>query len=142
MLQLTSLGLIVLIMSGCASSIATYEERYLVECKETIKPKWLSDEYVGVSRITASSDKTEQKKIAIQRAIATLLMTKGTSKGDSTISVQREVKTANQQELYTKSFKENSSIQVKFKDIDYDVKITNIWEDPCTKEIYIKIKEK
>jgi len=69
-------------------------------------------------------------------------MTKGNSQGSSLVSVRRELNSVNQKEMYSKNFKENSSMIIKFKDINYDVKITNMWQDPCTKEIYINIKEK
>lgn len=139
MLKLSNcLYLVLILLSGCSQSTVTYT----ANCKNIVKPTWLSDEYVGISRITASSSKTEQKQIALQRAIAILLMTKGNSKGSSIVSVQRELKTLNQKELYAKRFKENSSIKINFKDINYDIKIVNIWEDPCSKEIYVKIEER
>ena len=129
------------ILGGCINT-TNQGGSYNDSCKNMQVPKWIDDEFVGISRITASSNKTEQKQIAFQRAISLLLMTKGTSQGNSLISVQRELNTSNKKELYSKSFKENSSLKIKFKEINYDVKITNLWQDACTKEIYIKIKEK
>ena len=130
-----------IVMGGCRSTTSP-ENSYVNPCQKILSPDWLDDEFVGVSRITASSNKTLQKKIAFKRAIALLVMSKGNSQGSSFISVQRELNSVNQKEIYTKIFKENSSMKVIFKDINYDVKITNIWKDPCTKEIHIKIKEK
>jgi len=129
-----------LIIGGCSST--TQENTYINPCKKVTAPSWLDDEFVGVSRITASSSKTLQKQIAFKRAIAFLVMSKGNAQGSSLISVQRELNSVNQNEIYAKSFKQQSSMKVRFKDINYDVKITNIWKDPCTKEIHIKIKEK
>lgn len=136
--QSSCLLLIIFLVSGCSQDRPTY----IKSCKNIEKPKWLNDEYVGISRITASSSKTEQKQIAIKRAIATLLMTKGNSKGNSIVSMQRELTTSNKDEFFAKRFKENSSIKINFKNINYDIKISDIWEDPCTKEIYVNIKEK
>jgi len=135
-------GLFFLVFSGCSTNTVTEKNSYNNPCKKTVKPKWVDDEYVGVSRITASSSKSAQKKIALQRAITVLLMTKGNSRGTSIVSVQKEFKSSNQKEFYTKSFQENSLIQMNFKDIKYDIKIVNMWVDPCTKEIYIKIDNK
>ncbi len=135
------LSFISLIMgAGCSST--TQENTYINPCKKILTPSWLNDEFVGVSRITASSNKTLQKQIAFKRAIAFLLMSKGNSQGSSFISIQRELNSINEKEIYSKRFKENSSMKIIFKDIKYDVKITNMWQDPCTKEIHIKIKEK
>ena len=135
------IGFIILILGGCSNTIVQ-ETKAHNPCKKINFPKWVDDEFVGVSRITASSSRTEQKQIAFQRAIALLVMTKGNSQGSSLVSLSRELNSVNQKEMYSKNFKENSSMKITFKDINYDVKITNMWQDPCTKEIYINIKEK
>jgi len=57
-----------LFLSGCSQTTADYEYGDS-RCKNIQKPTWLNDEYVGVSRITASGSKTEQKRIATKRAI-------------------------------------------------------------------------
>ncbi len=130
-----------LFLGGCSSS--TIQENNLINlCKTQIMPKWTKNDFVGVSRITASSSKSEQKQIALQRAIALLVMTKGHSEGDSFISLQKELKSFNKKELYLKSFKENSSIKLMFRKMEYNIKIENMWQDECTKEIYVSIKEK
>jgi len=138
MLKLSSLFLILFILSGCNKTRPTYVNK----CHNITKPSWLNDQYVGISRITASGNKSEQKQIALKRAIATLLMTKGRSQGSSVVSVQKELASKNQNEFYTKRFKENGVVKITFKDIDYDINIVSMWEDPCSKEIYVKIDDK
>lgn len=133
--------IILFVFNGCSLTTPTSKYGYN-RCKNIKKPFWLNDDFVGVSRITASGDKTEQKFIAIQRAISLLLATKGVSQGVSLVSVKKDLNKINQKEFYNKKFKENSSIKIKFKDIDYDIKVVNIWEDPCTKEMYVRIEEK
>ena len=132
---------ILFMFDGCSQTTPTSGYVYN-RCKNIKKPSWLNDDFVGISRITASGDKTEQKFIAIQRAISLLLVTKGILQGVSLVSVKKDLNKINQKEFYNKKFKENSSIKIKFKYIDYDIKVVNMWEDPCTKEIYVRIKEK
>lgn len=125
-----------LILSGCSSNTTIQNP-----CSKIVMPKWTNDDYVGVSRITASSSKTDQKKIALQRALSLLLMKKGTSQGKTIVSINNELHKLNQKEFYSKNFKQNSSVKITFQDINYDIKITDTWQDPCTNEMYVKIKE-
>ena len=127
-------------ISGCNSNSTTYNT--FNSNKKILKPSWINDSFVGVARITASGNKTEQKQIAIKRAIAILLITKGTSQGNSNIFVQKELSKRNNIENFYKYFSQNSTIRINFKNINYNIKVTNIWQDPYTKELYVKIEEK
>ncbi len=142
MLKLSSLVLTILICSGCTSTPTTTKNSYINQDKNIVKPKWLDDEFVGVSKITASGNKSKQKQIALQRAITFLLMSKGSSQGSLNLSVEKELNLANEKEHLTKRFHQNSRMNVTFKDITYDISIVDTWEDPYTKEIYVKIKER
>lgn len=140
-MRLSSFYLLILsiLVGGCSEATPNYNP--YSTCKKIPKPNWIDDSFVGISRITASGSKTEQKLIAIKRAIAILLTTKGIAQGTSTISVEKELTTKNQNEFYTKNFQQNSNLNIKFKNIAYDIKITDIWKDPCTQELYVKIVE-
>ncbi len=105
-------------------------------------PKWIYDAYVGVSRMTASGSMNDQKRIALERAIADLLMTKGVAQGESVMNVQKNLSVHNNNETFQKHFNVDSEMNIVYKKIQYDIKVTDIWRNPCTEELYVKIEEK
>ena len=134
---------LLIIFVGCSSvSNNTPPQVYINPCKTLEMPKWIYNGFVGVSRITASGNKTKQRNIAIQRALSSLLMSKGSANGKTIIDVNKELKTENNNEKLVKSFRENSNFNITFQNIKYEIVISNIWLNPCTKEIYVQIKEK
>ena len=120
---------------GCSSKDET------LPCSAA-KPTWINDTFVGMSRITASGNKSEQKIIALQRAIAPLLMSKGVASGSAILSAKKALHVEHQDEILTKNFNEDIDMKVTFESLSYDIKVTDIYEDPCTKFLYIKIEEK
>lgn len=133
----------VLGFTGCGQPAAPGNQTaYMNPCKTVTVPQWTYDGFVGMSRITASGDKAQQRRIALQRAISVLLMTKGSANGKGMMEVNREFNKQNQNENLSKRFSENSSFAVEFEHIKYNIRIVKIWEHPCTHEIYVKIEEK
>ena len=126
-------------MNGCSE---TQPKPSVHTCPGVQYPGWIDDSYVGVSRITASGNRSDQRKIALQRAIVDLLMTKGNVTGSSVISMEKNLTVKNEDETLRKHFQENSVMNVTYKALQYDIKVTDIWRDPCTKELYVKIEEK
>jgi len=126
-------------MSGCSE---TQPVPVAQGCRNVQPPAWIDDSLVGISRVTASGNRNDQKKIALQRAIADLLITKGTVTGSSVISLEKNLSVVNKNETLRKHFEENSVMNVTYERTSYDIRVTNIWRDPCTKELYVKIEEK
>jgi len=126
-------------MGGCSE---TQPAPAAHSCRDVQPPGWINDSLVGVSRVTASGNKNDQRKIALQRAIADLLITKGTVTGSSIISLEKNLSVVNKDETLRKHFEENSVMNVTYERMSYDIRVTNIWRDPCTKELYVKIEEK
>jgi len=141
--QVIDLLILSILISGCAKDEMDINRSatFYNECKAK-KPSWVYDDFVGISKITASGNKSEQKEIALKRAIALMLLTKGRADGSSEIYIKREWKRYNENELYIKKFKESGLIKIDLIDRNFDVKITNMWEDPCTNELYLKIEER
>ena len=125
-------------MSGCSQ---TQPVQVSQSCRDFQPPKWVNDPLVGVSRVTASGNRNDQRKIALQRVIADLLITKGTVTGSSVISMEKNFTVTNKDETLRKRFDENSVMNVTYEQMHYDIKVTAIWRDPCTKELYVKIEE-
>ena len=125
-------------MSGCSE---TQPLPKASSCPTIQLPDWIDDSYVGISRITASGNKNDQKKIALQRAIADLLMTKGSATGHSTIALDKNLFVTNEDETLRKRFTQNSVMNVSYEKLHYSIKVTDIWRNPCTKELYVKIEE-
>ncbi len=111
-------------------------------CKDVKEPAWIYDPYVGVARMTASGNRNDQKRIALERAIADLLMTKGVARGESVMNVQKALSVDNDKEKFRKRFNVDSEMKVVYKRLEYDIRITDIWHNPCTDELYVKIEEK
>lgn len=132
----------VLGFTGCGQMITPANNTYVNPCKTVTTPQWTYDGFVGMSRITASGNKIQQRKIALQRAISMLLMTKGSANGRGEMEVTKEFQKQNQNETLSKRFTQNSNFAIEFDSIKYDIKISKIWENPCTHEIYVKIEEK
>jgi len=126
-------------LGGCSETQPAPAVR---SCRDVQPPSWINDSLVGVSRVTASGNRNDQRKIALQRAIADLLITKGTVTGSSIISLEKNLSVVNKDETLRKHFEENSVMNVTYERTSYDIKVTNIWRDPCTKELYVKIEEK
>jgi hypothetical protein len=126
-------------ISGCGEKQPVPVTR---PCKNVQPPKWINDPFVGVSRITASGNKNDQRKIALQRAIVDLLMTKGNASGSSIVSMEKNLVVENKDERLQKHFQENSEMSVTYEKLHYNIRVTDIWRDPCTKELYVKIEEK
>lgn len=129
-------------LTGCGQLITPSNNSYMNPCKTVTVPEWTYDGFVGMSRITASGNKIQQRKIALQRAISMLLMTKGSAQGKGEMEVTKEFQKQNNNETLTKRFSQNSNFAIEFDNIKYDIKIAKIWENPCTHEIYVKIEEK
>ncbi len=132
------LVLLSLAIHGC---IETEPKPTRQSCQDTPPPEWINDSLVGVSRVTASGNRNDQRKIALQRAIVDLLMTKGSVAGNSVISMEKNLYIKNKDETLHKHFQENSTMNVSYKQVHYDIKVTDIWRDPCSKELYVKIEE-
>lgn len=133
----------ILSFTGCSQSASPGNQNaYMNPCKTVTVPQWTYDGFVGMSRITASGNKAQQRRIALQRAISVLLMTKGSANGKGMMEVNREFSKQNKNETLSKRFSENSTFAVQFENIKYDIRIVKIWEHPCTHEIYVKIEEK
>ncbi len=111
-------------------------------CQNVKEPAWIYDSYVGVARMTASGSKNDQKRIALERAIADLLMTKGVARGESVMNVQKALSVHNDNEEFNKHFNVDTEMNIVYKELQYDIKVTDIWRDPCTDELYVKIEEK
>ena len=128
-----------LFMNGCSD---TQPEPSVHRCPGVQSPGWIDDSFVGISRVTASGNRNDQRKIALQRAIVDLLMTKGNVTGSAVISMEKNLSVKNEDETLRKRFQENSVMNVTYEAMQYDIKVTDIWRDPCTKELYVKIEEK
>ena len=111
-------------------------------CRDIKEPGWIYDPYVGVARMTASGNRNDQKRIALERAIADLLMTKGVARGESVMNVQKALSVDNDKEKFRKRFNVDSEMKVVYKQLEYDIRIADIWHNPCTDELYVKIEEK
>jgi len=111
-------------------------------CRNVERPGWIDDAYVGVARMTASGNRNDQKRIALERAIADLLMTKGVARGESVMSVQKDLSVHNDRERFRKHFNVNTEMNIVYRQMKYDIRITDIWRDPCTDELYVRIEEK
>lgn len=104
-------------------------------------PAWTDESYVGSSRITASGSGSDQRRIAMERAIAELLMSKGRAQGDSVVAVEKALRTSGSKESYSKNFTENGTMRIEYEAIEYDIRIKRIWRDPCTRELYVQVEE-
>lgn len=107
----------------------------------TSKPSWLLGQLVGSARITASGNISEQRQLALQRAIAELLMLKGEVKGETLAVIKKNLKQSNSSGSHYTNYKSNTSLSIEYKNRPYNIKITDIYEDPKTGEIFIKIEE-
>ncbi len=126
-------------INGCSNK--TEQKASAQTCPGVQPPDWVNDSFVGISRVTASGNRSDQRKIALQRAIVDLLMTKGNVTGSAVISMEKNLSVKNEDEILRKHFQENSVMNVTYKAMKYDIKVTDIWRDPCTKELYVKIEE-
>lgn len=122
------------LLVGCATSSPQ-------TIQSPTKPTWLYDQLVGSAKITASGDKNEQRRVALERAIAELLMLKGEAKGESIAQVQKNLKQSNTQDSHYTNYKSDTQIAIEYKSRPYSVKIVEIYEDPRSEEIFIKIEE-
>ncbi|SMP86096.1 hypothetical protein SAMN06313486_101100, partial [Epsilonproteobacteria bacterium SCGC AD-308-P11] len=105
------------------------------------KPSWLNEQLVGSARMTASGNTNEQRELALQRAIAELLMLKGEAKGESVAQIEKGLKQSNSKEHYYTNYKSNTSLSIEYKNRPYSVKIKDIFEDTKTGEIFIRVEE-
>lgn len=126
-------------MNGC-SEVGPSPE--VDPCQKKQLPVWVNDPYVGVSRITASGLKSDQRKIALQRAIGEMLMHKGSATGSSEIAIEKEHILADDSETLHKRLTQRTDMIITHEKRRYSVNVTDIWRDPCTQELYVKIKEK
>lgn len=109
----------------------------------SIKPSWINDtkSTIGVCGFIPSENLSIQKEIAIKRAISSLVIKKGISSGDITVKSNKLYTFKGKSEKLVKLTYQNSNIDFWFNNIIYNVKITDMWKDPQTKELYIKIEE-
>ena len=131
------LTLLSLWVGGCSDT----QPKPSVKACSADAPEWVYDSFVGSSRITASGNRSDQRKIALQRAIAELLITKGSVSGSSVIAMEKNLSVRNEDEILRKHFDENSVMSVTYEEMHYDIKVTDLWRNPCTDELYVKIKE-
>lgn len=134
--------LAVLAMAGFAGCSTPEPAPVQLTCRQQHPlPAWTDESFVGSSRITASGSGSDQRRIALERAIAELLMSKGRAEGDSVVAVEKALRSSGSQESYTKNFTENGTMRIAYEAIDYDIRIKRIWRDPCTRELYVQVEE-
>lgn len=105
-------------------------------------PGWTRGPYVGIARKTASGSKNEQRMLALQRAIAELLISSGEATGQSVVSVAQSLQIQDTTESYTDDYQQHATIKATFKNKTYDIEQVNWWENSRTGEYYVQIKEK
>ena len=96
---------------------------------------------VGVCGFIPNENFSLQKRVALQRAIVELGITEGIIRGTSNIDAKKLYIRYNESEHLYKNMKQNSVIKVHYKDIDYKVKIVDVWRDKETKEVFVRIKK-
>ena len=141
---LTALGgaALLLGLAGCSGNAPEPKAAGTGRCADIQEPGWIYDPYVGVARMTASGNRNDQKRIALERAIADLLMTKGVARGTSVMNATKDLSVHNDKERFVKHFNADTEMKIVYKQIAYDIRVTDIWRNPCTDELYVKIEEK
>jgi len=127
------------LLAGCSGTAEPAPEQ---TCRQQHPlPAWTDESFVGSSRITASGSKSDQRRIALERAMAELLMSKGRAEGDSVVAVEKALHSSGSEESYTKNFTENGTMRIEYRAVDYSICIKRIWRDPCTRELYVQVEE-
>lgn len=105
-------------------------------------PSWVYEPNVGVARQSASGSFNAQRMLAIQRAIAEMLISSGQASGESVVSLSESLKISEGKESYNDDYDQKATIRTTFKDKTYEVEQINSWLDPYTKKYYVQIKER
>lgn len=134
MVKITLLSLTTLLFLGCSS--IWWRDKDI-----NSKPLWTNDAYVGSARISASGRSSDQKIIALKRAISVYLITKGSGSGEAEVNAEKIAIKNGSIENISKHFSQNYKVKFSFKNQNYNLKISNIWQDPITKELFVKVKE-
>lgn len=110
---------------------------------DNLKPTWLDDpkSIVGVCGFIPSENLSIQKRIALQRAVIELSIQEGIVHGVSDVNTEKLYIRQNDNESLHKKMKENSIVNVQYKEIEYRVKIVAVWKDEETKEVYVKVEK-
>jgi hypothetical protein len=117
---------------------------FISSCALNSKPDWITDPnaIVGFSGFIPSQNYSIKKDIALKKAIHSLMLKKGKATGSILIKSNKNYLKINNQENYEKNVKQNSTISFKFKDVAYNVKITGIYIDKITQDVYVRIEER
>lgn len=105
-------------------------------------PSWIMSANVGSARKTASGSFNEQRMLALQRAIAEMLISSGEASGQSVVSVAQSLKIKNNEENYSDDFDQQATVTTTFNNKTYEIETVKWWMDRYKGILYVKIKEK
>lgn len=106
------------------------------------EPDWIVyGDYVGHARQTASKNLTEQKMLAIDRALKLLLRRALQLGGDGYISSDMQhAQSGSSEELYeVTQVKIDGEVKVLPRAVK--IRVKNVWRNPRSKELYVQIEE-
>ncbi|MEA2018230.1 MAG: hypothetical protein U9N59_07265 [Campylobacterota bacterium] len=129
--KVLSVYLITLFLIGCSNN------------QSQIKPSWINspNSNIGVCGFIPSENFAKQKNIALKKAINSLMIKKGYASGTIDVKSTSTHTQINTQESLNKQFIQDSIIKFTFENIKYNIKITDIYKDEDTKEVYVRIEE-
>lgn len=124
----------VLFFGGCGKKVQS--SQYIE------KPDWIvAGQFVGHARKTASGNIGQQKELAINRALGSLLMSQGVVKGKGVVSSKMTNVVSGKKDSLVELTDIKHNGEIVYKQRSFNIRLKNIWEHPRTGELYVQIEE-